>query len=196
MRSLPEIMYTTVMLVLSKMILDRPVMSLRTGRQVALAYAAIINPNNLKIEGFHCFDSFDKKKRLILVTQDIREVLPAGLVVNDHADLSEPEDLVRLQKTIDLGFEVIGKTVVTTKKKRVGKVSDYAVEPESMLIKKLYVSQSIVKSFTGGTLSVDRTQIVEITNKKIIIKEILQPVLSTSEDSADKVPKLSPVPAS
>ena len=182
------------MLVLSKMILDRPVMSLRTGRQVALAYAAIINPNNLKIEGFHCTDSFDKKKHLILVTQDIRDVLPAGLVVNDHGDLSEPEDLVRLQKTIDLGFELIGKTVVTTKKKRIGKVSDFAIEPESMLIKKLYVSQSIVKSFTGGTLSVDRTQIVEITNKKIIIKELLIPV-STMEDKST-TPILNPAPAS
>lgn len=183
------------MLVLSKMILERPVMSLRTGRQVALAYAAIINPNNLKIEGFHCTDSFDKKKHLILVTQDIRDVLPAGLVVNDHGDLSEPEDLIRLQKTIDLNFELIGKTVVTTEKKRVGKISDYAIEPESMIIKKLYVSQSIVKSFTGGTLSVDRTQIVEITNKKIIIKELLQPIRTSIETKTKTSPSLSPAVA-
>lgn len=177
------------------MILERPVMSLRTGRQVAMAYAAIIDPNNLKIEGFHCTDSIDKKKHLILVTQDIRDVLPAGLVVNDHADLSEPEDLIRLQNIIDLNFELIGKTIVTTKKKRVGKVSDYAIEPESMLIKKLYVSQSIVKSFTGGTLSVDRTQIVEITNKKIIIKELLQPIRSSIESNVKTTPNLSPAVA-
>lgn len=177
------------MLVLSKMIIDRPVMSLRTGRQVALSYAAIINPNNLKIEGFHCTDSFDKKKHLVLVTQDIRDVFPAGLVVDDHSDLSEPEDLIRLSKTINLGFDVIGKTVVTTKKKRIGKVSDYAIEPESMIIKKLYVSQSIVKSLTGGTLSVDRTQIVEITNKKIIIKELLQPLKAEPATG----PSLNPV---
>jgi sporulation protein YlmC with PRC-barrel domain len=169
-------------------------MSLRTGRQVALTTSAIMNPNNLKIEGFHCVDSFDKKKHLVLVTQDIRDVLPAGLVVNDHGDLSEPEDLIRLQKTINLGFEVVGKTVVTTKKKRVGKVSDYAVEPESMIIKKLYVSQSIVKSLTGGTLSVDRTQIVEITNKKIIIRELLEPVKANTSTATNAA--LSPVVAS
>lgn len=188
------IVYTKLMLVLSKMILNRPVMSLRTGRQVATAQTAIINPNNLKIEGFNCVDSFDKKKHLILLTQDIRDVLPAGIVVDDHSDLSEPDDLIRLQKIIKLNFELLGKTVVTSAKKRVGKVSDFAVEPESMIIKKLYVGQSLIKSLTGGTLSVDRTQIVEITNKKIIIKELLQPIVTTTNESAN-APSLSPAPA-
>ncbi|MCX6727276.1 MAG: hypothetical protein NTX11_00490 [Candidatus Saccharibacteria bacterium] len=177
------------MLILSKMIMNRPVMSLRTGRPVATAFAPIINPNNLKIEGFFCEDSIDKKQQLILLHQDIRDVLPAGLVVNDHDVLSEPEDLIRLKDVIELNFSVMGKLVVTEKKKKLGKVVDYALEPESMIIKKLYVSQSIIKSFSGGTLGVDRTQIVEITNNKIIIKDPLQmlkakvavPKLTTAE---------------
>ena len=168
------------MLVLSKMILNRPVMSLRTGRQVATAYAPIINPNNLKIEGFYCQDSLEHKKQLVLVTQDIRDVLAAGLVINDHEVLAEPGDLIRLQKVMGLQFELLGKPVVTTEKKKLGKVSDYAVEPDSMIVKKLYISQSLLKNFSGGTLSVDRTQIVEINHKKIIIKELLQPLPATA----------------
>ena len=164
-------------------------MSLRTGRPVATAYQPIINPNNLKIEGFFCEDSIDKKQHLVLLHQDIRDVLPAGLVVDDHDVLSDPEDLIRLKDVLELNFSVLGKTVVTEKKKKLGKVVDYALEPESMLIKKLYVSQSIIKSFSGGTLGVDRTQIVEITTNKIIIKDPLQmlkakvsvPKLATAE---------------
>ena len=178
------------MLVLSKMILNRPVMSLRTGRQVATAFGAIINPNNLKVEGFYCEDSINKKQQLILVTQDVRDVLPAGLVVDDHDVLVEPSDLIRLKKTMDLQFEIIGKAVVTAGKKRLGKVADFAVEPTSMFIKKIYVSQSLLKNFTGGTLSVDRTQIVEITTKKIIIKDPLQ-----MQKTTVTVPSLSPIPA-
>ena len=177
------------MLILSKMILNRPVMSLRTGRPVATAYQPIINPNNLKIEGFFCEDSIDKKQHLVLLHQDIRDVLPAGLVVDDHDVLSDPEDLIRLKDVLELNFSVLGKTVVTEKKKKLGKVVDYALEPESMMIKKLYVSQSIMKSFSGGTLGVDRTQIVEITSNRIIIKDPLQmlkakvavPKLATAE---------------
>ena len=98
-----------VMLVLSKMILQRPVMSLRTSSQVATAMQAIINPNNLRIEGFFCVDSLERNKQLVLLHKDIRDVLTAGLIIDDHADLAEPEDLIRLKKTIDLHFEIIGK---------------------------------------------------------------------------------------
>lgn len=153
-------------------------MSLRTGGQVGTSEKAIIDPNNLKIEGFYCRDSVDKKKTLVLVYRDIRDVLPAGLVVDDHGVLAEPSELIRLKKTMELDFELIGKSVITTNKKRIGRVNDYAVEPKSMLIKKLYVGQSLLKNFTGGSLSVDRNQIVEINNRSIIIKEPLQPLQS------------------
>lgn len=164
------------MLILTKSLLDKPVMSLRTGGQVATAFRAIINPNNLKIEGFYCADAYDRKRQLVLVHRDIREVLTAGLVVDDHSVLVEPEELVRLHKTMQLNFELIGKAVFTEQGKKLGKVSDYATEPESMLIKKLYVTQTLMKSLTGGSLSIDRTQIIEITNRKIIVREPLLPL--------------------
>jgi sporulation protein YlmC with PRC-barrel domain len=146
-------------------------LSLRTGSTVATIKRPIINPDNLKIEGFYCDDRFDKRT-LVLLAQDIREVLPKGYVINDHEVLVEPEELVRLQKIMQLNFELTGKQVVTVDKEKVGKVSDYATETNSMYIQKIYVSQSILKSFTGGSLSIDRTQINEITPKRIIINEL------------------------
>ena len=159
------------MLQLSATLLNKPVMSLRTGAQIATVYAPIINPDNLKLEGFYCKDRFSNKT-LILVYQDIRELLTKGYVVNDRDSLSEPEDLIRLKDVINLNFNLIGKPVVTVNKSRVGKVNDYAVEVETMYIQKLYVSQSLLKSFTGGNLSVDRNQINEITDTKIVINEL------------------------
>jgi uncharacterized protein YrrD len=162
------------MLVLSKMILQRPVMSLRTNSQVATASQAIINPNNLQIEGFYCVDSLDRKKQLILLPKDIRDVISAGLIINDHGDLAEREDLVRLNKIINLHFDLIGKRIKTQSKKRLGKVVDFAVDPETMKIQKIYASQSLVKNFMGGTLSIDRSQIVEITNKDIVVQDAVE----------------------
>lgn len=159
------------MLQLSASILNRPVMSLRTGSQVATAVAPIVNPNNLKIEGFYCTDRFDNSE-LVLLYQDVRDVIPQGLVVDDSDVLVDPEDLVRLKDILKLRFELIGKQVETVSKKKVGKVSDYAVETTTMYIQKLYASQSILKSLTGGSLSIDRTQIQEITNKRVIINEL------------------------
>lgn len=163
------------MLQLSAMILNRPILSLRTGTPVGNTTGAIINPNNLKIEGFYC-QAFNKNQPLVLVQQDIRDVIPQGIVINDDDVLTEPNDLVRLQKIMNLNFELLGKKVVTESKERIGKVSDFAVETNSMIIKKLYVSQSLLKSFAGGNLGVDRTQIIEITDKKIVIRELAQKV--------------------
>jgi sporulation protein YlmC with PRC-barrel domain len=163
---------------LSKALINRPVMSLRTGRPVATTTQAIINPDNLKIEGLYCQDSVNKK-RLVLIYQDIRDSIPQGLVIDDHDVLCEPEELVRLKNVLDIGFELIGMPVYTTTKKRLGKVSDYAVESSTFYIQKFYVSQSLLKSF-NGSLSVDRSQIVEITNKRIVIQDPLQPKPSLS----------------
>jgi len=161
------------MLQLSGTMLNRDVLSLRTGSTIARIVAPIINPDNLKIEGFYC-DEFESSIRTVLLYQDIRDVLPQGVVVNDFDALSDPTELVRLKKTLELDFDLMGKPVETVSREKVGKVSDYAFESATMYIQKIYVSQSILKSLTGGSLSVDRNQIQEITPKRVIINDLLQ----------------------
>lgn len=159
------------MLQLSNTLLNRPVLSLRTGTAVATAVEPIINPNNLKIEGFYCNDRYEKGQ-LILLSQDIRDIIPQGIVINDHDVLSEPAELVRLKDVLTLNFTLIGKPVETISKHKVGKVSDYATDSSSMYIQKIYVSQSVFKSLANGSLSIDRTQINEITNRRIIVNDL------------------------
>ncbi len=161
------------MLQLSQSFLNRPVLSLRTGTTIGTTTTPLINPNNLKIEGLYCEDRLSKKLAILLY-QDIRDFLPQGIVVNDHDALSDPHELVRLEKILKMKFELVGKPVVTVSKEKVGKVTDYAAEIETMYIQKLYVGQNIFKSLTGGSLSIDRSQIYEITSKKVIINDLVQ----------------------
>ena len=167
------------MLQLSASLLNKSVLSLRTGSVIGSITGPIINPDNLKIEGFYCQDSFDKKE-LVLLYQDIRDILPQGYVVNDHDVLTEPEELVRLKKVMELDFELIGKTVVTVSKHKVGKVNDFATETTTMYVQKIYVAQSLIKNLTGGSLSIDRTQVQEITPRRIIINELLKNAPATA----------------
>ncbi len=163
--------------------LNKSILSLRTGTTIANITRAIINPDNLKVEGFYCEDRFSKKE-LILLYQDIRDLLPQGYVVNDHDALVESEELVRLKEVLKLNFSLLNKDVVTTAKDKVGRVSDFATETETMFVQKIYVSQSIFKNFTGGTLSIDRSQINEITPKRIIINELMKRSPVTAPASA------------
>lgn len=171
------------MLQLSASLLNKAVLSLRTGTPIATVTAPIINPDNLKIEGFYCEDRFDKSQ-LVLLYQDIRDLLPKGFVVNDHDVLAEPGELVRLKKVMDINFNLIGKQVVTIDKQKVGKVSDYATETTTMFVQKIYVAQSILKSLTGGSLSIDRNQINEITPRRIIINELTKQAPAAATASA------------
>lgn len=159
------------MLRLKQSIVNLAVMSLRTGGRVATAHDPIINPNNLKIEGWYCSDTFSKQ-RLVLLAKDVRDFVPQGIAIDDHEVLAEPEDLVRLKETLELGFQVIGKQVLTDKKRRIGKVADYALDTDTMKIQKLYVSRPVFRSMTDAQLSIDRSQIVEITNRKIVIRDV------------------------
>lgn len=172
-RTPAQSVYNESMLQLSSAILNVPVLSLRTGDQIATAVAPIIDPKNLKIEGFYCEDDFDKNQ-LILLWQDVRETLPNGFVVDDHERLVEAEELVRLKDVLEMRLELLGKPVETATKEKVGKVGDYAVETESMYIQKIYVKQSLLKSLTGSSLSIDRTQVVEVTQKCVIIQDRME----------------------
>ncbi|HUD05821.1 MAG TPA: hypothetical protein VMR18_02840 [Candidatus Saccharimonadales bacterium] len=163
------------MLQLSKALINRPILSLRTGSEIGTTTNLIINPNNLKIEGFYCQDKFDKKSSKVLLYQDIRDLLPQGFVVNDHEALTDTKELVRLEDIIKLKFSLIGKPVITVSKDKVGKVNDFATEIETMYIQKIYASQALLKNLSSGSLSIDRSQITEITNTRIIINDLIQP---------------------
>lgn len=165
--------YTTTMLVLSDRLLGVAVMSLRTGQAIARTTGLVLNPNNLKIEGFYCEDRYEKTE-LVLLYQDIRDLISQGIIVNDHDVLVRPDDLVRLKKLIDLDYVLIGKAVATTDKKRLGKVVDFSTEFETMYIQKIYVTQGVIKGLTKGNLGIDRNQIHEVTDRKIIVNSPLE----------------------
>src|SRR5687768_3540685 len=112
------------MLQLSASLLNRPILSLRTGSVVGTTVRPIINPNNLKLEGFFCTDAEDRKRTPVLLYQDIRDLIVQGIVVNDHDVLADVPELVRLKTIIGINFELLGKKVITTSKQKVGKIVD------------------------------------------------------------------------
>lgn len=172
---------------MGKQLIGKQVLSIHAGGPIGTIISPIVNPNNLKIEGWFIED-IAGKQRLIVLSQDIRDTIEQGFVVNDHEAMTQPGELVRLQPVLELNFELIGKAVITENKHRIGKVSDYAFEKDTAFIQKIYVNQSIVKSFSGGSAIVDRSQITEINNKRIIVKE------ATVPSKVEKIqPAVSPV---
>lgn len=164
---------------MSSTLRNRPVMSLRTGTQVAIAIEPVINPHNLKILGWWC--AAPGGQRLVLLSEDVRESMPSGLAINNEDALSDPADLVRHKEILEINFELMEK-LVRTKRQKLGKVSDFSYN-EGLFVQKLYVARPLRKVFTSDdTLLIDREQILEVTDKYILVRDT--EIKATAEEMA------------
>lgn len=159
-----------VMLKLIESFKSVPVLSLRVGSQIGVATTPIINPNNLYIEGWNVTDNRSGEK-YILLSADIRDIVPQGIVVDDFEVFTKPADLVRLKDILKLNFNLIGLKVTSESKKSYGKVTDFAFESSNFYVQKIYSTEAILKKLSGGSLSIDRSQIIEITTKRVVIED-------------------------
>ena len=167
------------MLRLSGSLRNRPVLSMRSGGPVATAVEPVINPHNLKILGWWC--KAPGGKELVLLADNVREIMPNGLAVNDDDALSAPEDLVRYRDILEIRFQLIDKPV-KTKRQKLGKVSDFSYN-DGLFVQKLYVARSLVKVFAAeDVLLIDRTQILEVTDHYILVRD--SEVKATEEELA------------
>lgn len=158
------------MLILNKALINTPVMSLQTGGQLGATSGCIIDPRKMQVVALYVGGPRIHEES-VLHTADIREVGPLGLIVNDADDIMPiDEGLVRLQEVMAMNFSLIDKLVIDDTKKKLGKVIEYTVDSESFVIRKLHVGQSLLKNISNSSLLIDRSQIIEITDKAIIVR--------------------------
>ncbi len=157
------------MLVLKNALENKSVASVQSGHRVAVTEGIIIDPRDLKIFAFNV--SSPQKQGLVLHTEDIRSVTPQGFIIDNNDQLMIfDDDLVRLKEVADINFKLIDKPVYTEHKKKIGKVVDFVTETDGFQIMKLHVARSLVKSLGTSQLIIDRSQIVQVTDDKIIVK--------------------------
>lgn len=164
------------MLLTGSQLINTPVMSLQTGKELARAATAIINPHNLsvvayKLEGQH----LDHQPSYLRIS-DMRELGTLGMIVDSSDEFVEPDDIITDKHIYELEYTLEGKHVIDENKKTVGKVIDYVVDVESFVIQQLTVRRPLLKSFTHDELLVHRSQIVEVNDSAIIIKSSMSRV--------------------
>lgn len=157
------------MLLLGNSFAKIPVLSLRNGGIIAKITGHLINPHSLKIDGLWCKTASNKHSYLLL-PQDIREITPKGAIVNDLSSLSEPNEVVRLKKIIDLHFEILDKKVLSGRFS-IGKVIDYSVNRDSFTIEKIYVTPPVWGRLSSDRLTIDRSQVIEVSHRHIRVSE-------------------------
>lgn len=158
------------MLLPIKRFIDIPVMSLQTGAPLARTSHPIIDPRQLKVTAFYVEGPRLTEQHAVLHPEDIREFSDIGMIVDSEEKLMSTEGLVRLQEVIDFGFDLIGIRVEDDSGHKLGKVTSYALDPESYYIQQLYTRPTMLRSVTSTAFTVHRSQIVSITNEKIVVR--------------------------
>lgn len=158
------------MLILSKRLIETPVMSLQTGAEVAKTNQAIIDPAVLEVVAYTLAGPRVSKEPTILLTHDIREVGSMGFIIDSADEIVPLDDVIKIKELSKLHFNLIDMEVRDDNKTKLGKIYDYTVDPLTFTIHQLYVKRPLLKSFQTSDLTIGRSQIIEITNTHIIVK--------------------------
>lgn len=158
------------MLLTGSQLIGTPVMSLQTGKELAQASVAVVNPHNLSVIAYKVDGQHLDHDPSYLRIADMRELGSLGMIIDSSDEFVEPEDIITDKAIYDLSFTLEGMHVVDDHKKKVGKVIDYVVDVDSFVIQQLAVKRPLLQSFTNDELLIHRSQIVEVTDTTIIIK--------------------------
>lgn len=172
------------MLISIERLVGAPILSLQTGSELAKVGDPIIDPRKLVIMAFRVTGNRVTHSDAVLHPEDIREMSDIGIIVDSTDQLMSTEGLVRLQEVIDFGFTLPGIRVEDDTHRKLGTVKGYAIDPESFFVQQLYVQPPLVRSLSVTVLTIHRSQIISVDNRRIVVKS---PTVTEEEPLAQAV---------
>lgn len=169
------------MLIPADNLVQVPVMSLQTGGELARTKAALIDPRNLTILAYELNGPLLDTQPSYVRIADIREVSNLGFIVDSSDEFVSLDDIIKLKEVHDFGFELLGINVFDEHHHKLGKVSGYVVEAGSFIIQQLQVKRPLFRSLSDTELLVNRSQIVNVTNEEVTVKDTTAPLEATQQ---------------
>jgi sporulation protein YlmC with PRC-barrel domain len=159
-----------------------PIISLQTGETAAWVKRPIFDITTLEVTAFLC-ESNGGKQTLVLTSHDVRQFATDCLIIDNEDELTEPGDIIRLAPMIEAAYTPLDKVVVSDTGRKLGRVEDYTINLDTTRLQKLFIRQSLFQSWLGSSLTIDRSQIIDVTPKRIVVR-----------DSTLKAPIIHPEP--
>jgi sporulation protein YlmC with PRC-barrel domain len=177
------------MYALASKLIGLPILSLQNAETITRVTDLVMAIESLEVIAVICEPHPQIGKHPVLLLRDVRQVAIDCLLVNTAEDLVEAEDIVRLAPLLERGFDPRGLRVVTDLKRRIGTVEDYTINLQTYHLQKIYVRQSLVHSWMGASLIIDRAQILEVSEREFVVRDA---TVKTSHRASVLAPK--PVP--
>lgn len=159
------------MLINGSQLINCPILSLHVGGEIARVVEVIVDPDNLRVIAFRAEGRMVSDEEDILPIASVREFSRLGMVIDSVDELVGADDIIRIKEILQLNFALPGLKVVTRKNSKLGKVSDYTVEIGGWYIQQIIVQRPVMKALFDPELRIARTQVVEVDDYKIIVKD-------------------------
>lgn len=161
-----------------------PVLSLHVGGRIATTVSLIIDPHSLQIIAFKVEGPMvGREMGEILPTDSIRELSPLGMIVDSFDEFVGSDDIVRIKDILALNFELIGLKVVTERGTKLGHVVGFSINPANWQVEQLIVQRPFLKALLDPELVINRTQIVEVDDYKITVRDAVAKAPQPTEET-------------
>ncbi len=181
MESMCVVAYNEAMYILGSRLPNLPILSLQDGRVAGRVERALIDPGQLEVAAFILLEEKSGAEARVILPRDVRQMSVDGILINFADDIIEAAHVVRLASQLEHPYKLIGSKVVSDMQRRLGRVEDYTVNHETLRVQKIYVKRPVLRSPLGSSLVIDRTQILEVTDREIVVREAtaIEPALAT-----------------
>lgn len=153
-------------------LLGCPVLSLHVGGRIANVTELIIDPDDLKIVACRVEGPLvGKEVGEILPIESVREFSCLGMIVDSADEFVEENEIIRIHDIIKLNFHLVGLKVESKQGAKLGKISDFTLEPATWRVQQLIIQRPLVKAFLDPELTIPCNRIESIDDYKIIVKE-------------------------
>lgn len=140
---------------------------------IARVTEAIVDPNELKIIAFRVDGPTTGTEDTgdILPATSVREFSRLGMIIDSSDEFVNGDEIIRIKTVLDLGFSLLKLKAESKAGAKLGKVSDFIVEPETWFVQQLVVQRPILKALLDPELLISRNEIDSVTDTKVIIKD-------------------------
>ena len=123
------------------------------------------------------------KKTNMISSHDIKHLGNEVLVVESRETVTGKEDLPKAYEIKQDRIRILGNKVITKSGKKIGIVTNFALDTHLTKLSRIYVSKNRLISFLGGDLIFTYNKIIKIKKNKIVVKDYVDKVKEKTSSS-------------
>lgn len=135
------------------------------GRPLCRLVDLLIDSDTGKVVAFGVAPGFKK----IISPLDVR-LWTSQILIRDYDDIVSCEEIIQAKKVFDRHIPILGNKVYSQEGDYLGRVFDYAVHPQMLVLSKIFVAKNLLGLFRVNQRIIPRSCIYEILPNKIIVK--------------------------